>query len=277
MIQDIRPHKLYNQYQADKACRPYDTVVCIKKTSILVGGAENKLLFPQSKELPQNFARRYIFSVDDQDFYLVITDKEVEIEGFRYETLHDVRYRYRGPRYLMYAAYTAYHLAMWYRNNKFCGCCGHETYHSEAERALLCSECNNVIYPRLIPAVIVGVIDGDRLLLTKYANRNMSFYTLIAGFTEIGETLEECVAREVMEEVGIKVKNIRYYKSQPWGSALDILMGFFCEVDGDSTICLEEDELKEGVWINRENIEGQADDFSLTNEMMMVFKAGKHK
>jgi len=111
--------------------------------------------------------------------------------------------------------------------------------------------------------------------MTKYANRPMSFYALIAGFTEIGETLEECVAREVMEEAGLKVKNLRYYKSQPWGSVQDLLMGFYCDVDGDTEIKLERNELKEGRWVPRAEIEGQTDDLSLTNEMMMVFKEGR--
>ena len=275
MIQDIWPHKLYNQYRADKACQPSDMVICIKDRAVLTGGTENHLLFPKSQDLPEHFKRQYIFSVDEQDFYLAVTEENVTAEGFRYETLRDVRYRYKGPRPLMYAAYTAYHLAMWYRDNRFCGRCGYETQHSQTERALVCPACGNVIYPRLIPAVIVGVMDGDRILLTKYANRRMPFYALIAGFTEIGETFEECVAREVMEETGIKVKNIRYYKSQPWGSALDILAGFFCEADGDTTIRLEEDELKDGIWAKREDIKGQTDDFSLTHEMMMAFKAGK--
>lgn len=278
MIQDIAPHKLYNQYQADKSCQPSDTVICVnKEKKILVGGGENQLTFPQSQELPENLMRQYLFSVDAQDFYLILTDEDVTAKGFAYETLRNIRYQYKGPRSLMYAIYTAYHLAMWYQDNQFCGRCGHKTQHSEVERALICPSCGNVIYPRLIPAVIVGVIDGDRILLTKYANRKMSFYALIAGFTEIGETFEECVEREVMEEVGLKVKNIRYYKSQPWGSALDILAGFFCEVDGDPTIHLEEDELKEGVWMKREDIEGQTDDFSLTHEMMMAFKNGKER
>lgn len=275
MLQDIRPHKLYNQYQADKVCQPDDVLICLKDKTLLVGGAEHELQFPKRKELAGDFACQYLFSLDEQDYYLVFAEEEIVAEGYRYETLRDIRYQYKGPRHLMYAAYTAYHLAMWYRDNCFCGRCGHETQHSEVERAMVCPACGNVIYPRLIPAVIVGVIDGDRILMTKYANRKMSFYALVAGFTEIGETLEECVAREVMEEVGLKVKNIRYYKSQPWGSALDILTGFFCEVDGDTTIRLEEEELKEGVWVKREDIEGQADDFSLTHAMMMAFKEGK--
>ena len=78
-----------------------------------------------------------------------------------------------------------------------------------------------------------------------------------------------------MEEVGLKVKNIRYYKSQPWGIVDDILAGFYCDVDGDTEITLDRTELKEAVWVDRKDIEGQPQDLSLTNEMMIVFRDGK--
>ena len=126
-----------------------------------------------------------------------------------------------------------------------------------------------------MPAVIVAVTNGDEIVLTRYANRSFSYHALVAGFTEIGETLEETVRREVMEEVGLKVKNIRYYKSQPWAVAGDILTGYFCDVDGDPAIRVDEQELKEAVWVKREDVDGQPDDFSLTNEMMMVFREGR--
>ncbi len=125
-----------------------------------------------------------------------------------------------------------------------------------------------------MPAVIVGVINGDFLLITKYRNGNGTS-ALVAGFTEIGETLEETVEREVMEETGLKVKNIRYYKSQPWGVANDILAGYFCEVEGNTEIHLEEDELSYAEWVKREDIVLQPDESSLTNEMMKLFKEGK--
>nr|MCR4704778.1 NUDIX domain-containing protein [Lachnospiraceae bacterium] len=86
---------------------------------------------------------------------------------------------------------------------------------------------------------------------------------------------EECVAREVMEETGIKVKNIRYYKSQPWGMALDILAGFYCDVDGDDTIRMDANELKYAEWVKREDIVLQPNNLSLTNEMMNEFKEGR--
>ena len=81
---------------------------------------------------------------------------------------------------------------------------------------LYCEKCGSRVYPRINPAVIIAVTKGSKLLMTKYAGRTYTRYALVAGFTEIGETLEQTVAREVMEETGIRVKNLRYYKSQPW-------------------------------------------------------------
>ena len=97
-------------------------------------------------------------------------------------------------------------------------------------------------------------------------------YALVAGFTEIGETLEQTVEREVMEEVGLKVKNIRYYKSQPWGLSGSLLAGFFCDLDGDDTITLQEDELKEAEWFEAADLTPEADGISLTREMMAKFR-----
>ena len=99
-----------------------------------------------------------------------------------------------------------------------------------------CACCGNMVYPKIAPAVIVGVIYDNKILMTKYSDREYKKYALIAGFTEIGETAEETVRREVMEEVGLHVKNIRYYKSQPWALSGSLLAGFFCELDGDDTI-----------------------------------------
>ena len=117
--------------------------------------------------------------------------------------------------------------------------------------------------------------DGDRILMTKYAGREYKKYALIAGFTEVGETAEQTVEREVMEEVGLKVKNLRYYKSQPWSFTDTLLMGFFCELDGEDGITLDTDELAMAEWFERDKMPVEAEDLSLTNEMMMAFKHGK--
>ena len=136
-----------------------------------------------------------------------------------------------------------------------------------------CASCGNTIYPRISPAAIIAVTDGDRLVLSKYAGRAYTRYALIAGFTEIGETAEQTVAREVMEEVGLKVKNIRYYKSQPWAFSGSLLLGFFAELDGeDESITLDTDELSEAGWFTKDEIELEDDNLSLTREMILKFK-----
>ena len=123
--------------------------------------------------------------------------------------------------------------------------------------------------------MIVGVTDGDRLLLSKYAGRSYAHYALIAGYTEIGETMEETVHREVMEEVGLRVKNIRYYKSQPWGIDGNVLMGFYCDLEGDDTIHLDEKELALAQWHDRGALPVEDDGISLTREMIRIFGEGK--
>lgn len=142
---------------------------------------------------------------------------------------------------------------------------------------LFCPGCGNMIFPKIAPAVIVCVTDGDRILMSKYANREFKKYALIAGFTEIGETAEETVAREVMEEVGLRVKNIRYYKSQPWGLDSNLLLGFFCDLDGDDTISMDAQELSDARWFYRDKMPAHNDGISLTTEMMDVFEKNLEK
>ena len=130
-------------------------------------------------------------------------------------------------------------------------------------------------YPKISPAVIIGVLDGSRILMSKYAGRSYKKYALLAGFVEIGETVEETVKREVMEEVGLKVKNVRYYKSQPWSFSDTVLMGFYCDLDGEDKITLDEEELALAEWFERDVIPVEPSRDSLTNEMIMKFKNGE--
>lgn len=173
-----------------------------------------------------------------------------------------------------FAGVTGFQLFNWYQSRKFCPRCGEKLVHDAKERMMRCPICGQMEYPKICPAVIVGVIDRDRLLLTKYAGRSFKKYALIAGFAEIGEPIEGTVRREVMEEVGLKVKNIRYYRSQPWSFTDTLLMGFFADVDGDDGITLDETELSEGKWCTRDEIP-EDDGVSLTREMMRMFKEGK--
>ena len=143
------------------------------------------------------------------------------------------------------------------------------------ERMLYCESCHNMEFPKICPAVIIGVTDGDKILMSKYAGRTYKKYALLAGFTEIGETLEETVQREVMEEVGLKVKNIRYYKSQPWSFTDTLLMGFYCDLDGEAAITLDREELAMAEWFQRDEIPVERERDSITNEMILRFKNGE--
>ena len=138
-----------------------------------------------------------------------------------------------------------------------------------------CPECGLMEYPKISPAVIIGLIHENKILMSKYAGRAYKNYALLAGFSEIGESVEETVRREVMEEVGLKVKNLRYYKSQPWSFTGTLLFGFFCDLDGKDTLTVDHEELSMAQWFDRSEVVGQGNDISLTNEMMMVFAAGK--
>lgn len=276
MIQDIYPHKLENRYIPVASAVDSSPVFCFDGRSLLIRQTEDGFELPTKSELGLT-RTNFLFIVDKVAYFRPDAMSVINTpEGFEFKRISEVRRMSHKSGELIYAAFTALHLDKWYKDNRFCGRCGEKTEHSNTERALVCPNCGRVIYPRINPAVIVGITDGDRMVLTQYKGRkDIDFYALVAGFLEIGETFEECVAREVMEEVGLKVKNIRYYKSQPWGIADDILAGYFCDVDGDTTIRMDENELKVAKWMKREEIVLQPDNMSLTNEMMTIFKNGQ--
>ena len=281
MIQDIFPAKFYNHYKEQKFCAS-DSAFCFSEGKVLVRYNQNSksLTFPTCGDFPsQRLSTTYLFSIDSQKYFL-ISDKTgvpADLSDFSFYTPRQLRDLPLAPeaKVSLFAVFSAYHLWKWYDDNKFCGHCGHPLELDSVERALFCPACKSKIYPRINPAVIIGILNQkkDKILITKYRT-GYAHSALVAGFTEFGETLEQTVEREVMEEVGLKVKNIRYYKSQPWALAQDLLAGFFCEVDGDDKIKMDEGELKYAEWVSREEVELQPNDYSLTNDMMKLFKAG---
>jgi len=157
------------------------------------------------------------------------------------------------PQDYMHVARFAIHLLHWDRNSGFCGACGARNRDKSDERAKVCSACGNVVYPRISPAVIVAILDGGRILLAHNRRFTTQIYSLIAGFVEIGETLEECVHREVEEAVGLKVKNIRYFASQPWPFPDSLMLGFTAEYAGGE-IRVDPKELVDAKWFEPPNL-----------------------
>lgn len=149
-----------------------------------------------------------------------------------------------------YAAGKAAELISFHTNTRFCARCGKEMV-KKTEISRVCTGCGKEIWAPVQPAIIVLVSRGkDEVLLARAKNFRRPYYGLIAGFVETGESIEETVRREVMEETGLKIKNIRYYKSQPWPYPNSLMLGFFAEYESGE-IKVQEEELVDCRWFNR--------------------------
>lgn len=279
MIQEIGDKIFDNHFRAGAEISPGDRLFIFENGTgniCLSESEDGEIIIPRAEDtdaVPEDCI--YLFSIDEEAFYMLKSSCPVQLpEGFEYKSARVLR---KGrPKHMCFAAMTACHLNTWYRSNRFCGRCGTETEYGQKERMLRCPECGNVIFPRINPAVTVALTHEDRLLVTRYSGRQQTnLYALIAGFVEIGESAEECVAREVMEEVGLKVKNIRYYGSQPWGFAGNLQIGYTAEVDGSADIVLDREELSEAFFISREELDENPVRPALTQEMIEEFRIGR--
>ncbi|MBR2469421.1 MAG: NAD(+) diphosphatase [Fibrobacter sp.] len=277
MIHEILPHKLYNEF---KICGPKSTDFVIRydgaKTLLKKGTAYTiprvgELLELEGKSL-ENFEGHYLFSIDETAFFL---DDSVTCgdapEGYEYMVSRT--FRNMSPVERLGGA-TAAHLAHWESLNRFCGRCGSEMARGEKERSMVCPKCGNVVYPRISPVVIVAVHNGDKLLMAHNIDNPNPRLFLISGFVEIGESLEQAVHREVLEEAGLRVKNVRYFGSQPWPFSDSLIAGFTAELDGDDTIHMQEAELSEAMWVRREDIPEYETDVSISCCLIENFRRG---
>lgn len=150
---------------------------------------------------------------------------------------------------LFHAHGRAYQLLHWRETHRHCGRCGTLTQSIEDGRAVVCESCSLRVYPRVSPCVIVLVNKGDKMLLAAAAGFQKRFYSTLAGFMEPGETCEEAVIREVREEVGVEVGNVRYFRSQPWPFPSQVMLGFFAEwQSGD--LALSPEEIEDADWFD---------------------------
>lgn len=279
MIQDIEPRIFDNRFE-NKIAKPQDLFLSYDGDAVLIREEKDKLWYPSFADFEEAYPdlrkhAHYLFAIDEINYFLV-EEKGLDLaEGWTFASAG--RFRSEPKYWRSFAGAVGWQLNRWYDNHIYCSKCGKPMKRSEKERMLYCETCGFQTYPTISPCVIVGVYDKDRLLMTKYAGRAYKNYALIAGFVEIGESLEQAVRREVKEEVGLNIKNIRYYKSQPWPFTDTILAGFFAELDGDDTITLEEEELSLGVWLDRENIPSAERNISLTGEMQEAFRTGSIK
>ena len=213
-------------------------------------------LIPNTDDLKQRnlspTRKQYLGALNGRECYAAeLPDCDPGLDGFDLIGLRQT-FGYLDEE-LIWIAGRANQLVDWNRNHQFCGQCGHPTQDKPEERAKFCPSCGLVNYPRLSPAVIVAVVKGDELLLASNKRFKSGFFSVLAGFVEPGETLEDCVAREIKEEVGICVKNIRYFGSQPWPFPNSLMVGFLAEYDAGQ-IKINRSEIVEAGWFNANNL-----------------------
>ena len=279
MLQDILPHIYHSEYRKQE---PKDSdIIILQKGRQLLLGMDDALSLPtfsQVRSLYPDIAGKtfYLFSIDDQAYFTAPADTLEEKKPFSWQSVMVLREMEQDCH--SFGGAVGWHLASWYSLHRFCGHCGARTAHSEQERAIICPDCGHVWYPRISPVVIIAIVDGNRILLTRYNRNGYRRHALVAGFVEIGETFEDAVRREVMEEVGLRVKNIRYIESQPWPFSSSLIAGFEAEVDGNPAIHLNTDggeELAEAVWFDRKDLEIADSSVSLTWDMIRKFRDGR--
>jgi NAD+ diphosphatase len=148
---------------------------------------------------------------------------------------------------LLAVAGRGYQIAEWARTHRYCGACGTPTVHVAGERCMRCPACGHMAYPRISPAMMVLIKRGDSVLLARHTNSPTRFFTALAGFLEAGESIEDAVHREVFEEVGLKIRNVTYFGSQPWPFPHSLMIAFTAEYLSGN-IVVDESEIAEAQW-----------------------------
>ncbi len=267
MIQDIAPAVFHNEFHP-RPPKDGDILLDFKGHELALKSDGSFFRWPEASVREA----MWLFDIDDTGIFLC----SLASLQPHYQSIFEMRYR--QPMSEAFLAVTAWHLSCWYNDNRFCGSDGTRLVPSKTERALQCPHCGKIIYPRINPAVIVAIInDEDEILVTRYANGPYRRDALVAGYCEIGETLEDTVHREVREETGLDVDELHYYKSQPWGLSGSLLAGFWCRTHGNIPIHLQRSELDRAVWRKRSDAYNLNGNPSLTAEMIHVFSQGGFK
>ena len=201
----------------------------------------------------QNLSRTHYLGIfDGFPCYSAEVDEHiVDLEGMIFQELRPLL-GLLGEDIFSVAA-RAFQILRWDRTHQFCGRCGSHTELKDGELARVCTQCGLVNYPTMSPAIIVAVIKDPQILLARSIRFHTGLYSVLAGFVEYGETFEQCVRREVKEEVGIDVENIRYFASQPWPFPNTLMVGFTADY-AVGVVRADNVEITDAQWFNCDNL-----------------------
>lgn len=250
-------HKYIPGFQPLKSVNNNSWIFVIIGKKLLMFKEDGKIAIPGLKELKciqlDTETLEYIGQYEEHDCFCIRMNELPELpENLVAIELMEVSKQTGNPD-LFRLAGAANHILHWNSMNRFCGRCGSKMIEKKDERAKQCIECGNLVYPRISPAVITAVFRGDQILLAHNRNFRIGLYSLIAGFVEPGETLEQCVKREIMEEVGIKVKNVTYAGSQPWSFPDTLMVAFTAEYESGE-ISPDKVEIIDASWYRADNL-----------------------
>ena len=223
---------------------------------LLVMVEKDKATIPYFRSLSElNIATvriQYLGTLEGRPCYSAEATTETTVpEGMEYKDLRSLYGSVAEDIFLL--AGRAIQIVSWDQTNQYCGRCGNKMETLEGERAKKCPSCGLINYPRISPAAITAVTKGNEILLTHNAAFRGNIHSLIAGFVEPGETIEECVHREIFEEVGIKVKNLKYFGSQPWPFPNSLMVGFTAEYESGE-ISVDGQEITEAGWYDASSL-----------------------
>jgi len=222
------------------------------------------------------------FHISEQHFFGTLNGRSCFVAAIEKDTPISKGLEFVGLRNLIYhmdeelfmIAGRAIQILRWMRDHAFCSRCGNNTAMGIDERVMKCSNCGYMQYPRVSPAIICAVVKDNELLLARSSRFKGGFYSVLAGFVEPGETLEQCVKREIMEEVGIEVTSIRYFGSQSWPFPNSLMIGFTTEWKSGE-IHIDEKEIIEAGWFSADNIPNVPRGFTISGRLIDWFRKGQ--
>ena len=236
---------------------------------LLVKESEGRTTIPLSSDIEGSISQpkdvQSIGIFHEHECLIATISNDNILPGFSFKKIRSL-YGYLNDDFFGVAC-RAFHLINWMKNSKFCGCCGGRMTMLSHEIAMKCLNCNNIVYPRISPAIIVAVVKDNQILLAHATRFPPNRYSVIAGFVEPGETLEECVKRELQEEVGLEVHTITYFGSQPWSFPDGLMVAFTAQCSTEK-ITIDNQEIVAAAWFSPHNLPDIPDKPSIGRQLI---------